>query len=131
MFAAVSASRWRISLTRSSVCPSSFQSSPDSPRSPYESATTCASSLLAIAPAARQTKSAECALTTRSFLGIRQHSGVRHRHRADLVVREARLEQLVGEQRDPVLYGRVCRLAEVRRDDVVLGARRADRLERR
>ena len=63
--------RRRIALTLSTVCPSSFHSSPDSPRSPNDKETTVAvppfAVVVAIAPAARQTKSAECALTTRSF----------------------------------------------------------------
>src|SRR5918994_408984 len=58
--------------TLAPVWSGSFQKSPDSPRSPYESATTHASPprevAAAIAPAARHTKSPECAPTISSFL---------------------------------------------------------------
>ena len=58
-------------LTFSSVWPSSFHSLPDSPRSPNDNETTIAVPpfpvTVAIAPAARHTKSAECALTTRNL----------------------------------------------------------------
>src|SRR5918993_3005407 len=58
--------------TLAPVWSGSFQRSPDSPRSPYESATTHASPprevAAAIAPAARHTKSPECAPTISSFL---------------------------------------------------------------
>src|SRR5918992_2595649 len=59
-------------FTFSTVWSGSSQRSPDSPRSPYESATTRASPprdvATAIAPAARHTKSPECAPTITSFL---------------------------------------------------------------
>ena len=63
--------RMAICLTRSTVWSGSFHSSPDSPRSPYESATTRAlppsAVVTAMAPAARQTKSAEWAPITSSL----------------------------------------------------------------
>ena len=69
-FPAVSASPRRISLTRSSVIPGCFHAPCDSPRSPNDRQTTCASPpaavVSAIYPPARQTKSAACALTTSS-----------------------------------------------------------------
>src|SRR3954447_24741080 len=87
------------------------------------------STATATAPPARQTKSAECAPITCTRLGTGQPAGVRHRHRADLLLVEARLQQTVGHQRQAVLHGRVEDLAQVGREHRVLGARGADRLE--
>src|ERR1700754_1388698 len=74
--AAFSASIWRSDLTFSSVMPGLRHSLADSPRSPYDRQTTVtsqpAAACSAMAPPARQTKSAECALTTNAvFLLMR------------------------------------------------------------
>src|SRR5512141_258070 len=99
-------------LTFSTVCPDSFQSSPDSPRSPNESETTVALPPFAVtvasAPAARQTKSAEWALTTSRFLAamngsFREAACVGDGHDVHVVLREARVEQCVRHQREAVL----------------------------
>ena len=52
-----------------------------------------------------------------------------HDHLPDLVVAEARAEQLVGPDREPVLDRRVVRVAEVAREEVVLEPDRADAVE--
>src|SRR6185436_13327200 len=90
-----------------------------------------ASTIVAIAPAARQTKSAECALTTRAFLVTGEPPCVDDRHRAHLILREARAEQAVGHQCEAVLDRRVRDLAEIGREHVALGARGPNGLERR
>ena len=76
---------------------------------------------VAIAPAARQTKSAACALTTRMVLGTGELPRVDDRHRAHILLREAGLEQAVGHQGEAVLHRWVRHLAEIGRENVVLG----------
>src|SRR5262245_33251357 len=78
------------------------------------------STTAAIAPAARQTKSAACALTTTSVLDTGEPACVDDGHRAHLVLREAGLEQPVDHEGEPVLDGRVRALAEVGREHVPL-----------
>src|SRR6478735_12024079 len=90
-----------------------------------------ASTIVAIAPAARQTKSAECALTTRAFLATGKPPRVDDGHHANVVVREPGREQPVRHQGQPVLDGRIRELAEIGREHVALRARRPDGLERR
>src|SRR6266536_5634229 len=80
----------------------------------------------ATAPPARHTKSAEWAPMTCTRLGTGQPARVGHRHGVDLLLVEARLQQAVGHERQPVLDGRVEDLAEVGREDGVLGPGRAD-----
>ena len=107
---------------------------PDSPRSPYDSATMSAvppsATNVAIAPAARQTKSAECALTTSMRLDTGEPPRVHDRHRTDLVLAEPLLEKRVSHERETVLDGWVGRLAEIGREDVALRTRRADGCKR-
>src|SRR4051812_27156514 len=88
----------------------------------------------AIAPAARQTKSAECALTTRSVPGVAlldtgEQPCVGDGHRAHIIVAEACLEQAIRHQREPVFDRWVLHLTEIRRENVVLRPGRADRVE--
>src|SRR5919198_5844996 len=87
------------------------------------------STATATAPPARHTKSAECAPITCTRLGTGQPPRIRHGHRADLLLVEACLQQAVRHQCQAVLDRRVEDLAEIGRQDRVLGPGRADRVE--
>ena len=85
----------------------------------------------AIAPPARQTKSAECAPITSSFLLMRTRQPPRlpHDHLAHLVLVEPPVEQAVGPEREPVLDGRIVRVSAVAREERALDADRPHAVE--
>src|SRR5687767_148486 len=89
-----------------------------------------ASTIVAIAPAARQTKSAACAPTTRAVLGTGQISRVLHGHRVHILLGKPLLEQAIGHQGESVLDRWVRHLPEIGRENVVLRPGCSDRLER-